>query len=122
MTPAWTVTRLAPLPRRVICGLKLVLWRNIGRFLVARPRHRKELHMTEYLVTWQIFVEARTPQEAARAALAAQRNLESQATCFDVRDEAGHREVVCLTPESAAIPAEPLPVRRHLTLVKTSHA
>jgi len=78
--------------------------------------------MTEYLVTWQIFVEAKTPEEAAWAALAAQRNAESHATCFDVRDERGHRDTVtCSTPEPPAIPAGPVPVRRHLRLVKTSH-
>jgi hypothetical protein len=80
--------------------------------------------MTEYLVTWQIFVEARTPEEAARGALAAQRDVESTATCFDVSDENGHREVVvCPTADSPIRPAEPGPAsRRHLTLVKTSRA
>jgi hypothetical protein len=69
--------------------------------------------MTEYLVTWQIFVEARTPQEAARTALTAQRDVESHATCFDVSDEAGGRStVIC--------PAGDAPARPHLTLVKTS--
>ena len=73
--------------------------------------------MTEYLVTWQIFVEAFTPQEAARTALAAQRDVDSEATCFHVRDEAGRRDTIVCPPE-----ADAMPVRRHLTLVKTSRA
>ena len=81
--------------------------------------------MTEYLVTWQIFVEARTPEEAARGALAAQRDIESTATSFDVRDEAGQRSVVvCPTDERPLrLAVEHGPAfRRHLTLVKTSRA
>ena len=71
----------------------------------------------EYLVTWRIFVEADTPEEAAHAALEAQRNVESRATCFDVRDEAGRRDtIVCPAGDPE------MPVRRHLRLVKTSHA
>jgi hypothetical protein len=78
--------------------------------------------MTEYLVTWQIFVEAGSPEEAARAALEAQRNVDSNATCFDVRNETGRRSrVVCSGDEPAAILVEPVPVGRHLRLVKTSH-
>jgi hypothetical protein len=72
--------------------------------------------MTQYLVTWQIFVEARTPEEAARDALAVQRNLESDATCFEVLDEAGREAMVVVHEESQA------PARPHLRLVKTSHA
>jgi len=80
--------------------------------------------MTEYLVTWQIFVEARTPEEAALRALAAQRSVESDATCFDVCDEAGHRDtVVCPIPDDPTRPARPdAPGRPLLKLVKTSHA
>jgi len=78
--------------------------------------------MTEYLVTWRIFVEARSPEEAALGALAAQRNAESTATCFDVSDEAGERQVV-VSP-SCEDPASPVdfagPARPHLKLVKTS--
>ena len=40
--------------------------------------------MNSYLVTWQIDVEAETPQDAARAALAIQRNPKAWATVFDV--------------------------------------
>jgi hypothetical protein len=71
--------------------------------------------MTEYLVTWRIFVEAASPEDAAREALAVQRNPESEATGFDVRD-AGGREAMIVVRE-----AEP-PTQPHLRLVKTSHA
>jgi hypothetical protein len=71
--------------------------------------------MTQYLVTWQIFVEARSPEEAARDALAAQRNADSEAICFDVRDDAGHTDTVVVGEVAP-------PVRCHLRLVKTSHA
>jgi hypothetical protein len=99
------------------------LWHLVERLLAAEPRQRKERRMTEYLVTWQIFVEARTPEAAALGALAAQRNVDSAATCFDVRDEAGRRNtVVCPTGEDAMDLEEAPPVRRHLTLVKTSRA
>ena len=72
--------------------------------------------MTQYLVTWQIFVEARTPQEAARDALAVQRNPESEATCFEVLDEASHEITVVVRDDPQA------PARPYLRLVKTSHA
>ena len=71
--------------------------------------------MTEYLVTWRIFVEATSPEAAAREALAVQRNLESEATGFEVRDTAG-REVAIVVREAES------PTRPHLRLVKTSHA
>jgi len=79
--------------------------------------------MTEYLVTWRIFVEARSPEEAARGALAAQRDADSDATCFDVRDEAGQRQfVVCPSCEGSASLDFAGPARPHLKLVKTSSA
>jgi hypothetical protein len=37
-----------------------------------------------YLVTWEIDIDADTPEEAARKALAIQRNPDSIATIFDV--------------------------------------
>lgn len=42
--------------------------------------------MNCYLVTWQIDIEAETPRDAARAALAIQHNTLSIATVFDVTD------------------------------------
>jgi hypothetical protein len=71
--------------------------------------------MTEYLVTWHIFVEARSPEEAAREALAAQRSLESDTTGFTVRDERGRD--LAIVVGKAEVPALP-----HLRLVKTSRA
>ena len=71
--------------------------------------------MTEYLVTWRIFVEATSPEAAAREALAVQRDLDSEATGFDVRDAAGRE--VSIVVRDAETPALP-----HLRLVKTSHA
>ena len=80
--------------------------------------------MTEHLVTWRIYVEARTPEEAARAALAAQRNVESDATCFVVRDETGRRtRVVCPCGHGpVSLAGDLAPIGRHLRLVKTSRA
>ncbi len=40
--------------------------------------------MTSYLVTWHIEVDAETPREAAREALAIQRDHDSIATSFEV--------------------------------------
>ena len=71
--------------------------------------------MTEYLVTWRIFVEAESAEDAAREALAVQRNPETEATGFDVRDGAG-REATIVVREAET------PARPHLQLVKTSHA
>ena len=47
--------------------------------------------MTEYEVTWKIQLSASSPAEAARLALAIQRDPTSGATFFDVTD--GHTEV-----------------------------
>jgi hypothetical protein len=52
-----------------------------------------------YLVTWQIDIEADTPQEAARKALLIQRKHDSIATVFDVTDEAGQTSTFDLNPE-----------------------
>lgn len=45
--------------------------------------------MQRYRVNWVIDLEADTPEEAALAALAIQRNPESIATVFDVTDDCG---------------------------------
>ena len=69
------------------------LWRNAGRFLVTQPlpfgREARHARRPEFLVRWEIYVEADSPEAAAAEALAAQRNLESGATGFRVRDEWG---------------------------------
>lgn len=50
--------------------------------------------LTEYRVRWEIDLTANTPEEAARMALAYQRNPESIATSFDVyaKDHVGWRK------------------------------
>ena len=45
--------------------------------------------VTHYVVTWEIDIDAETPQDAARQAWAAMRAPESTANVFDVLDEAG---------------------------------
>jgi len=45
--------------------------------------------MKEYRVTWEIDITADTPENAARQALAIQRDVNSRATNFNVRDEVG---------------------------------
>lgn len=42
--------------------------------------------MPDYLVTWQINIEADDPEDAAIEAQRIQRNPESTATCFDVQE------------------------------------
>ena len=42
--------------------------------------------MAQFLVIWEIDIEAATPREAAERALAIQRNPKSIATCFKVED------------------------------------
>lgn len=42
----------------------------------------------KYLVTWEINIEAQTPQEAAKQDLAIQRDAKSLATVFQVYSEA----------------------------------
>lgn len=42
--------------------------------------------MTRYLVSWEIDIDADNPTEAARKALAIQRDPESVATVFEVRE------------------------------------
>jgi hypothetical protein len=43
--------------------------------------------MAHFRVTWEIDIEAGTPEQAAKQAFAIQRDSESTATCFDVRLE-----------------------------------
>lgn len=83
-------------------GIRRAFWRHVGRFLVpARtPRPAADLALTEWVVTWRIHVEARSAEEAALVALAAQRDAESAATVFEVADDSGARHtVVCPVSE-----------------------
>jgi hypothetical protein len=89
--------------RTAVRGVRRAAWRHVGRFLATEPlrfgREPRRDRRHEYLVLWKIYVEADSPEAAAEEALAAQRNLESRATAFEVRDEWGrwqtvaHREV-----------------------------
>lgn len=52
--------------------------------------------MAEYRVEWAVDIEADTPEEAARQALAIQRDPESTATFFTVTDDSGAQKAVDL--------------------------
>ena len=52
--------------------------------------------MTEYRVIWQIDVNAHSPEEAALKALMIQRDRDSTAVVFEVRDQYMHRTTVDL--------------------------
>lgn len=54
-----------------------------------------------YKVFWEIGIDADTPVEAARKALAVQRDPESIATVFDVINKRGKRVRVDLSKEEA---------------------
>ena len=55
-----------------------------------------------YRISWEIDIDADTPVEAARKALAVQRDPESIATVFDVTDERGKRVRVDLSKQEVA--------------------
>jgi hypothetical protein len=96
MTRALLVHRL----RTAVRVMRRATWRHAGRFLVTEPlpfgreprSERPRQH--EYLVLWKIYVEAESPEDAAEEALAAQRNPESRATAFEVRDEWGRWQTI----------------------------
>ena len=100
--------------RAAVRWLRRELWRHAGRFLATEPlpfgREPRHARPHEYLVVWKLYVEADSPETAAAEALAAQRNLESRATAFEVRDEWGR----WLTIAHGDVPARP----HRLRLVK----
>ena len=114
MTRAVVVLRL----RTGVRAVRRAAWRHVGRFLVTEPlpfgrvprSERPRQH--EYLVLWKIYVEADSPEAAASEALAAQRNPESRATAFEVRDEWGRWRTI--DHEDVTIS----PTGRRLRLVK----
>jgi hypothetical protein len=114
MTRALLVHRL----RTAVRALRRAAWRHAGRFLVTEPlpfgrEPRSDgPRQHEYLVTWKIYVEADSPEAAAEEALAAQRNPDSRATAFDVRDEWGRWQTI--TQHDVTIS----PFGRRLRLVK----
>ena len=103
--------------RTVVRGVRRALWRHVRRFIATTPlrfgRETRQDRPTEYLVLWKIYVEADSPEEAAEEALEAQRNLESRATVFEVRDEWGRWETIAYHDDLA-------PGRRTLRLVQPS--
>jgi hypothetical protein len=113
MSRALLIHRLRIAVRRV----RRAAWRHAGRFLVTDPlpfgREARLGRPTEYLVLWKIYVEAGSAEQAAEEALAAQRNLESRATVFDVRDEWGRWQTVAIGDAAA-------PGNVDLRLVKSS--
>jgi len=113
MTRALLVHRL----RTTVRGVRRAAWRHVGRFLVTEPlpfgrEPRRARRQHEYLVLWKIYVEADSPEAAAEEALAAQRNPESRATAFEVRDEWGRWQTIA--HDDVAIS----PSGRRLRLVK----
>lgn len=52
--------------------------------------------MTTYNIKWEIEIDAKTPEEAARKALEIQRDPASLATVFDIYDEEGNHTRVDL--------------------------
>lgn len=57
--------------------------------------------MNAYVVHWVIDIEADTPEDAARKALAIHRNPNSIATVFTVTDATGKSEDFDLSPDWA---------------------
>lgn len=59
----------------------------------------KESRMPDYLVTWEININAESPEAAAAKALEIQRDPNSIATVFDVTDEDGRTARIDLESE-----------------------
>lgn len=55
-----------------------------------------------YRITWEIDIHAASPLEAARQALAVQRDANSMATVFTVADEEGETLTIDLLEERGA--------------------
>lgn len=56
--------------------------------------------MAEYLVSWEIELDADSPLDAAKLALEIHRDPTSIATVFDVVDESGTKTRIDLTPNA----------------------
>lgn len=62
-----------------------------------------------YLVKWEIDIEASSPKEASRLALEIQRDKNSEAVCFDVKEvETGEEINVNLSTELDSVSLNPL--------------
>jgi hypothetical protein len=68
----------------------------------ARMSRGLEVQMTNYLVSWEIDIDADSPLDAAERALEIQRRPDSIATVFAVRDETGESVEVDLDEYSYA--------------------
>lgn len=55
----------------------------------AKRKHAPKSRTKSYRVTWEIDIEATSPKAAAKKALQYQRDPDSSATYFDVRDPKG---------------------------------
>ncbi len=62
--------------------------------------------MNHYCISWNIDIEAETPREAAEEALKVQRDPESMATVFEVRDKTGNITTIDLEEERGEEDAE----------------
>lgn len=56
----------------------------------------------QFLVTWEIDIDAENPLDAAQQALAIQRDPQAIATCFTVQDQEGNKTTVDLSEECQA--------------------
>ena len=61
--------------------------------------------MKEFLVTWQIDIEAETPEDAAREAFRVHRDSDSMATVFEVQERTkdGHGEAIRVDIEEVGL-------------------
>lgn len=113
-----TPNQLRSASRRV----RRALWRHVGRFLASDRDHgARPARRMSYLVVWQIFVEAQSAEGAAAEAYAAQQNVDSDATVFQVCDEReSWTTVVCKNGVAAGVASDVGgPMRRHLSLVRS---
>lgn len=84
-------------------------WLERARAVVPPPRMDATFGSTHYRVGWEIDIYADTPEDAARKALAIQRDPASIATQFNVRSaDGGEPVVVDFNPEEESpAPSEP---------------
>ena len=99
----WTPVRACgPIPEAAWAetgGTRLALQYAVASEFVPSGSLREGDTMQEYTVVWRIYVEAETPEAAAREALGVQRDRESWATRFEVSDERGRELVVDVDDE-----------------------
>lgn len=64
--------------------------------------------MKTYLVTWKIEIDAKNAKDAAKQALTIQRDCDSTATIFDVREPNGNNVTFDLLPKCACKAGSPI--------------